>query len=110
MNRKIKRVFVLFISMSMILQLFCGCQKKNDEKHAIKESQNEELYYRVRETVLPNPDMALEELARLEEREYTRELSFVMQRDTAYRLVQVIGIITERDDRYLQVLKPPYTE
>lgn len=116
-NRIRWHLYVLF-PVIVCMFILSGCHRKNSVKENMTENAEEqteeveEVYYRVRETILPNPDTEIVKIAETtEEKRWVQEISFGMQGDTAYRLVRFSGSrITTGRGMYLQVIKPPYTE
>lgn len=111
--KKIFKHCITNIILLNLLILSVGCERKLTERNNDDQSAKnvEEVYYGIHETVLPNPDMSLiMQFGVLKDDEFIRELSYSIQGDTIYRVVQILGESSKRNDYFIQKLESPYQE
>ncbi len=79
----------------MVLALFCtGCDGAKQQQGALGgETQAAEVYYEIRETIVPDPDKEL--VQTLSAEEYIRNLDLLMEDDILYRLAQKAEMVDE---------------
>ena len=117
MENRNKSTFIILLSALLLSVLFTGCAKSGGESEsgtpADGAQAEAEVYYSVRETVIPNPDLAMS--GQMEEGDWLREVDMTVVGDTVYRVTNRF-MKSERFPEigemrpYLQILKPPYTE
>ena len=106
MKRRQISVVVCFI----LLAIFIGCGKKNTEGLVTESNETDTLYYRVRDTVLPNPDLDIQKIQRDRDESFDKiwERKILLQENIVYRWVRVEGEDTLHN--YLQICREPYQE
>ena len=88
----------------------CGSGKGAEDTEAYTESNTPQTYYRIQETAIPDPDVALTD--ELTGNGWVRELDMQFAEGTLYRLAQAWGTvdgIEQTTGYYLQILEEPYS-
>ena len=107
-----KRLLGNYLLFVMILLLLSGCGSNGGQENVGKsEDAAQQFYYRIAETVLPNPDLAL--VGEMAEQGWVRELDQAFIGGSLYRIAQVWGTLNgveQTTGYYLQILENPYEE
>lgn len=90
-----------------------GCGREDDvPDRTQEEAREEQIYYHIQETAVPDPDEALVDV--LPENGRAMELDLMLSRDRVYRVVQLRGTLDGIDDYpmgcCIQILEPPYKQ
>lgn len=112
--RAFKKCFVLIMGCVLILTACGGTGKGSESKPGGTNTGENQVFYEIRETAVPNPDEVLADLEKEDgEVHQFQELDYLFGGDRLYRLVRLFvkeeGADIIRDTRYyLQVLDSPY--
>lgn len=101
------RIIIPFLLFSLT---GCGAGNGAEDAEANAESNMPQTYYRIQETAIPDPNMALTD--ELTENGWVRELDLQFAGGRLYRLAQAWGTvdgIEQTTGYYLQILEEPYS-
>lgn len=101
------RIIIPFLLFSLI---GCGARNGAEDAEANAESNMPQTYYRIQETAIPDPNMALTD--ELTGNGWVRELDLQFAGGRLYRLAQAWGTvdgIEQTTGYYLQILEEPYS-
>lgn len=103
----------LILLIYLLLWGLAGCgREENDLAKTQEESDEKQIYYRIQETAVPDPDETLWDV--LPENGKILELDLMLSGDTVYRVVQIRGTVDGIDNLplecYIQVLEQPYKQ
>lgn len=98
------------IAFILVISLTTGCKSnKNGNETLSIDNDADSLYYRVRDTVLPNPDLDIQKIQRDRNESFDQiwERKILLQENIVYRWVRVEGDVLHN---YLQICREPYQE
>lgn len=107
---KTKKIYIAMI-LILFMQFICyGCQKKVHENEVNNVLTSDEVYYHVRDIVLPDPDLSIQEAytAIGDNCKRVIEMKIMLQNDVVYRLVAALSEL--KICYYFQICQSPYTE
>ncbi len=108
MNRIRKNCLLIQMSILLCMVFFSGCGKIAQTDGNPEENQ---IYYRIQDTTIPNPDEALGDA--IKENGWVRNLEFTLKGKTIYRLARVFNEtdgMPEAHRDFVQILETPYEE